>query len=248
MHYFEDKKHRIQADMALRIGKIALQYSRIPLPPDQDFTDTLHLCLLQNLLTNCHELIDAMAQNNGEDLGLKVPLLQKADWGLDDVEIREDSFEGNLTVEVFLTHLRNAMSHPTGTDLDARFPSTGYSSLPDASGMIQAIGFCNSPDTSYNSPRIWPNNRRHQADHYLDVNQRHNQRRPWGTIPADVRIDSVGHNQFVMVRFGEPYARVFLVVVTTYQIRSLVRGLANLLAQPAIDHWNGKSIINIIAA
>jgi hypothetical protein len=51
-----------------------------------------------------------------------------------------------------------------------------------------------------------------------------------------------------MIRFGESYARVCLVVVTTYQLRSLVIGLANLLAQPAIDHWNGKSIINIIAA
>lgn len=248
MHYFEDAKHRIQADMALRIGKIALQYSRNPLTPDQDFTETLHLCLLQNLLTNCKELMDAMVHNNGEDLGLKVPLSEKADWGLDAVEIREDSFEGNLTVEVLLNHLRNAMSHPTGTDLDAKFPSSGYNSLPDAAGMIRAIGFCNSPDTRNNSPRIWPNHKRHQADSYLAGNQRFSPKSPWSTIPPDVQIESVGHNQFGMIRFVEPYARIFVVVLTTGQLRSLVLGLSNLLAQPVNNHWNGKTIINIIAA
>jgi hypothetical protein len=42
--------------------------------------------------------------------------------------------------------------------------------------------------------------------------------------------------------------RVFLVTLTTVQLKALVLNLSNLLAQPAIDHWDGKSVRPIIAA
>ena len=246
MMYYKDEKHRIQADMALRIGKIAVQYSRITVPPEQDFTDTLHLCLLQTLLTNCKELIDSMARENGEELGLKVPLSEMYGWGLNPNQVNEYSFEGDLTVEIFLIHLRNAMSHPTGTDLDAKSPSTGYNSLPTASCMIRSFGFCNSHDTANNKPLFWSNER--FANRYLTDNQRISRKSPWNMIPSDVQIGTTSYNRFGMFRFGEPYARIFLAVLTTDQLLSLLLGLANLLAQPAIDHWNGKTIVNIIAA
>ena len=249
MNYFEDEKHRIQADMALRIGKIAYQYSQLDLPPEQNFTDTLHLCLLQNLLTNCEALMAAMARENGEDLGLKVPLSEMTDWGLDSVDIRDDSFESSLTVEVFLIHLRHAMSHPTGTDIDARFPSTGYHSIPDAAGMIEAIGFCNSPDTRNNRPSSFPSEK--AARGYLERNQGSSPRNPWNQIPGDVEVGEMAHprgNQFGLFRYGEPYARVFSVVLSTNQLRSLVLGLSNLLAQPAREHWDGHSILEVVAA
>jgi hypothetical protein len=246
MNYWEDDKHRIQADIALRIGKIALQYSKLDLPPDQDFTDTLHLCLLQNLLTNCKELVEAMARDNGEELGLKVPLSQMPDWGLMPEVVSEDSFEGTSTIEELLVHLRNAMSHPTGTNLDARFPSTGYNTLPDTSRMIRAIVFCDSPDTNDNCPLNWQN--RQYAIDYLTRVQRPSRRCPWNTVPSDVQIAQAGYNGFGMFRFGKPYARVFVVVLTTHQLRSLIIGLSNLLAQPAREYWDGKSITNLIAA
>lgn len=252
MHYFEDKKHRIQADIALRIGKIAVQYSHLLLPPEQSFKDTLHLCLLQNLLTNCKELMEVMTLEGDEELGLKVPLLDLPNWGLNAVEIRKDSFEGSLTVEVLLIHLRNSMSHPTGTDLNAPFSSTGYNSIPDSSGMIGAIGFCNSPDTEKNRPRMWTNEK--AANNYLQKCQRLSSKSPWCTIPSDVYIGQVGYNRFGMYRYDRQYrcdrqfAREFLVILTTEQLHSLVLNLSNLLAQPAIAQWDGKSIRNIVAA
>jgi hypothetical protein len=246
MNYWEDDKHRIQADMALRIGKIALQYSTLDLPPDQDFTDTLHLCLLQNLLTNCKELVEAMARDNGEELGLKVPLSLMSDWGLGPDVVHEDSFEGTSTVEELLVHLRNAMSHPTGTNLDARFPSTGYNSLSDSSKMIRAIGFCDSPDTKDNRPLSWQIKER--AIDYLKICQRPSRKYPWNMVPSDVQIAQSGHNGFGMFRFGQPYARVFVVVLTAHQLRSLIIGLSNLLAQPAREYWDGKTVTKLIAA
>lgn len=246
MNYWEDDKHRIQADMAFRIGKIALQYARILLPPKENYSDSLNLCLLQNLLTNCKELMNAMSLDNGDELGLKVSLSDMPDWGLGSVELREDSFEGSLTVEVFLTHLRNAMSHPTGTNLDAQFPSTGYNSIPETSGLIGAIGFCNSPDTKDNKPRFWKD--REKANAWLRQNQKPSVMTPWAVIPHDVSIESFGYNRFGLFRFGEPYARLFVTILTTGQLRSLVLGLSNLLAQPALKYWDGKSVTNLFAA
>ncbi|MFZ9938007.1 MAG: hypothetical protein ACO3JG_13270 [Luteolibacter sp.] len=230
--------------MALRIGRIAMQYSKLDLPPKQNYRDTLNLCLLQNLLTHCKELTDEMARENGEELGLKVPLSEMTEWGLDEVEIRENAFEGNLTVEVLLTHLRNAVSHPTGTNLEAEFPSTGYNSISDLSGMIARIGFCNSPDTKYNRPKSWRT--RDLAEKQLANLQRSGN--PWNYVPHDVSIGSSIRYGICMHREGYPYARIFVAVFTIGQLNRLLLGLANLLAQPARDHWDGRSTADVIAA
>ena len=234
MHYHQQNGHRIEADLALRIGKIARQYDAIVLPVEQKFTDTLHLCLLQNLLTNCHELLKAMDREEGESLGLRAPLSAKSDWGLDSVEITTWDFAEEQDLATFLQHLRNAMSHPTGTNPKAKFPSTGYNSLPNESGMIQAIAFCDSPDIRNNRPKTFPNK---------DLAEKCFQSR----LPS-VSIELDRRNQYGLFCKGEPYARVFLAVLTTDQLRSLVLGLANLLAQPTRENWDGKHVIDLIAA
>jgi hypothetical protein len=244
MKYFEDEKNRIQADMAYRVGMIQMQYQSLHVSQGAKFEDTLNLCLLQNLLTNCHELMSSMARENGEELGLKVPLSTMATWGIDAIEIQNDSFEGDLTVEVFLNHLRNAMSHPTGTKIDANFPSSGYNSIADSIGQIGAIGFCNSPDTEANLPRNW-SNQQHAAQ-YLLSGQR--SKYPWKRIPQDVKIEPLSSTEFGMFRLGYPYARIFLAVLNRKQLHMLVYSLSNLLAQPVRDCWDGRSVIKIIAA
>lgn len=233
MNYWEDSKHRIQADMALRIGQIALQYSRLNLPPRENFTDTLHLCLLQNLLTNCKELLNAMNRNGGDHLGLHVPVCEMSDWGIDGIKITRYSFDAPLTVAEFLTHLRNAMSHPTGTDLAVDYSSSGYNSIPSVSGMIEAIAFCDSPDTRNNRPRDWPTQTA-VSKHFR-------------TLPSGVQIKRVD-DAFRVFCEGHPYVREFLAILTTNQLRDLVRNLSNLLAQPAKDYWDGKTVTRIIAA
>lgn len=244
MKYFEDNKHRIQADMAYRIGMISLQYEKLSLAEDKQFPDTLNLCLLQNLLTGCRELIAAMTQENGEELGLKIPLSEMSEWGLDAVEIHNDSFEGNLLVEILISHLRNAMSHPTGTDIYAQFPSTGYNSIADAKDRIKAIAFCDSPDTKFNTPKTW--NNQSAAQEYLKNSQRAVE--AWKKIPRDVSIAQVGYSKFGMFRFGYQYARIFMASFTTQQLQKFVLGLSNLLAQPVTDSWDGRSVIKVVAA
>jgi hypothetical protein len=234
MHYHQQNGHRIEADLALRIGKIARQYDTINLSVEQKFTDTLHLCLLQNLLTNCSELLNAMDREDGELLGLRSPLSAKADWGLDAVEIRTWDFDEEYDLATFLKHLRNAMSHPTGTDPDARFPSSGYNSLPNEAGMIEAVVFCDSPDIKNKRPKTWPTK---------DLAEKECRSR----LPG-VSISLDRQNRYGLFCDGDIYARVFLVVLTTDQLRSLVLGLANLLAQPTIENWDGRQVIDLIAA
>jgi hypothetical protein len=63
MEYYRDPKNLIQADMAYRLGVIAGQYSDLSLPKDKNFSSTLDVCILQNLLTNCVTLLDAMSRH-----------------------------------------------------------------------------------------------------------------------------------------------------------------------------------------
>ncbi|NQX01287.1 hypothetical protein HQ447_11565 [bacterium] len=199
MEYYHQEKFKITADLALRIGRIAQQYEDFRMPPDRDYEVTLNLCLLQTLLTQCNELMRKMGRRGGPDLGLHVPIDQSG-WGLEEVVPEPDDFEGPLTVARFLKHLRNAMCHPTDFNPNARIPSSGYTSVPDGSGMLRKVVFCDSPG-------------------------------------------SVGGSQM-----SGSSARVFLVALTTFQLKALVLNLANLLAQPAREYWDGKSVINLIAA
>lgn len=58
MEYFRDVQARIQADLAYRLGIISRQYASFQLLPEKNFAVSLDLCILQNLLTNCIELIN----------------------------------------------------------------------------------------------------------------------------------------------------------------------------------------------
>jgi hypothetical protein len=242
MNYYQDDKHRIQADMAYRIGKICLQYEQIPQPPKTDFAITLNLCLLQNLLTHCIELLDQMSKPKRRALGLSVKLGSDATWGLDQIEIIRNTFEDNLTVAQFLRHIRNGLSHPTGTDKDSSFSSTGYNSLKDDHDNIRALFFSSSPDTKKNQPKRFDT--LEKAEAYLDKHVRGAAKKSYGNVTAAPNEDGT----YGLYQEGKTFARQFSCVLTCSQIKNLVLGLSNLLAQPVIKHWDGETITNIIAA
>src|SRR5437762_3545132 len=50
-----------------------------------------------------------------------------------------------LTSSVFIEHIRNALSHPTYPEKSPRHPSTGYTTMPDGSGIISRLCFIDSP-------------------------------------------------------------------------------------------------------
>jgi len=63
MEYFRDPQNQIQADIAHRLGVIANQYRTLSAPAEEDYSVTLDVCILQNLLTTCTELRKSMLRN-----------------------------------------------------------------------------------------------------------------------------------------------------------------------------------------
>src|SRR5471032_997178 len=145
MEYFRDPKNQIQADIAYRLGMIANQYRTSRSPAEEDFSVTLDVCILQNLLTTCTELLKSMSRKEEQVKYLTADIEKAPVWGLRPNMI-ENTFRGQLTSEVVFRRLRNALSHPTALDLNGRFPSSGYTTIPDVSGTIRRYCFVNSPD------------------------------------------------------------------------------------------------------
>ena len=238
MEYFRDPENQIQADIAYRLGMIANQYRTSRAPAEEDFSVTLDVCILQNLLTTCTELLKSMSRNERKayltaDIGTGLA------WGLRPDMISVNTFDGKLTGEVVLKRLRNALSHPTALNLSDTFPSSGYTTVPDGSGTIHQYCFVNSPDTKRSGhPKTF--SRREEAERRLE------QARGDGDMPKDVGV--IGYvDQFCFGRGDEPFARIFKIHLTGEEIHALVIGLSNHLAQPKEKDWDGVTVARLVA-
>lgn len=134
---------------------IANRYRTLSAPAEEDFSVTLDVCILQNLLTTCTELLKSMKANEGQANYLTADIEMGLAWGLRPEMIALNTFDGRLTGDVVLKRLRNALSHPTALDVDAEFPSSGYTTIPDGSGTIRRYCFVNSPDTKRGHPKTF---------------------------------------------------------------------------------------------
>lgn len=137
--------YKKQADLACRISKIASAYDSLAQNSDSDvYEATLHLCLLQNLLTSCYQM-----WNDGyRDQGLLREEIRvtASSWGLTKVMI-ESRFGKPLTHGFVLEQMRHAVSHPClWTQQTADRPRSGYRSINPVLGKITKYQFINSPD------------------------------------------------------------------------------------------------------
>lgn len=239
MEYFRDPNNRIQADLAYRLGCVSRQYAMLQLPPDQNFAISLDVCILQNLLTNCVELVKAMSRHERRASYFRRGLSDSPPWGLSPRMIISNSFRNScVTAEDVLHHLRNAMSHPTCVNADEIFPSTGYTTRPGPSNMIDRFVFVASPDTKHNRPRIFKD--RESADEHIRRGKRE------GSMHDDVEA-APHEGAFTLMRAGKPYARLCIIEMTTSQLHALVLGLSNHLAQPIQEAWDGHTISQLFA-
>ena len=237
MEYFRDPRNQIQASIAYRLGMIANQYRAFPIPAKKDFSVTLDVCILQNLLTTCTELLKSMARNEHKASFLTANIEESAVWGLRPDMIEINTFVGKLTGEVVLKRLRNALSHPCELNIHDVFPSTGYTTL-DESDTICRFCFVNSPDTMKGRPKSFDED---EARRQLDKLIRE------GEMPKDVDIIRDERGGFCFGRSGKPFARVFKIYLTVEEIHALVIGLSNHLAQPSQESWDGSTITLLVA-
>jgi len=238
LEYYRDPKNRIQADFAFRLGIIARPYSGLSLPENENFSSTLDVCILQNLLTNCVTLLDAMSKNERKGCYLTADIASTELWGLNPEMVQFNTFRARpLTAAVVLRHIRNALSHPTSLDPEETFPSAGYTTIPDRSGRIQQYCFVSSPDVKENRPKTFPTEEKARA--YL--------RNESGDMPEDITIITDNIGGLSLGRNGNPFARVFKIHLTSREIHELVMGLSNDLAQPIQDSWDGSTIAKLVA-
>ena len=132
--YWRESKGYIQSDLAYRLGKMILQYdAAYPISSVGNYNSSLYLSALQTLITTCNELIhnnDFEFPHLDRYYNICTPISERNQFGLHQRMIIENTFgNGKLKCSVFLNHLRNAMSHPTITDHEAKDAGTGYTSL-----------------------------------------------------------------------------------------------------------------------
>jgi hypothetical protein len=245
MEYSRYPENQIQADIAYRLGMIANQYRTRCVPAEEDYSVTLDVCILQNLLTTCTELLNSMTRHERRASYLTADIEKASVWGLRPDMIAINTFRGQLTVDVVLRRLRNALSHPTPLDLDDPFPSSGYTTIPDGSRTIRRYCFVNSPDTGRD--RDTKRGRPKMFSTEKEAKDELVRARRGGDMPADVGIISNEDGKLCFGRGDKPFARVFKIYLTGEEIHALVIGLSNHLAQPIQEAWDGVTVTSLVA-
>ncbi len=244
MEYFRDEKNRIQAGFALNAGKLLFQYrNTLPqLHPDQRYEATLAVCVLQSLLTNCSELLEAMGRDRRQkDLWDAVIPDVPNRWGLKRSFIKQNTFPCELTYAIFVSHLRNALSHPTSTEKKQNLPSTGYTTINNGSNVITAFLFTDSPwvDRGDLVSRFLSNDAT-KVEESLKVFKRKNR-------DDTLRVDRLEGGKFTVFSGDQPYYPVFEAEIPLSSLMEIALELSNYLAQPVQDQWNGKQISQLVA-
>lgn len=157
----------IRAGLAQNAHRLLTQYSELDLPEERRYDVTLCLCVTQMLLANSVEL--AIATNNDKKRAkwlepLEAPVARVLEYP---GAIEEDSFpDGNLDTLRFLTHLRNALSHPRMTHTNPP-TTTGYTTNSDQLGVITSVTFTDSPDYNNKGTEKPVDSREHKGKPYI---------------------------------------------------------------------------------
>lgn len=128
-----------------------------------------------------------------------------------------------------ITHLRDALSHPTILDLDSDYVSTGYTTLDPDRGEITKFAFVSSPDVRRGHPK-----------YYDDRTAAQLQLKESG-YPSDKYIKELNNAgiKYQIWSKDSPYVRVFQIDISIDCIKTLFTGLSNHLAQPVLPDWDG---------
>lgn len=241
MEYFREPKNRIQAGFALNAGKLLFQYQRYAetLSPASRFEATLTICVLQSMLTNCEELLNSMG--HAQKLDWAEPLTDIPHrWGLKRDFVIRDTYPVQLTPERFMSHLRDSMSHPTSPDRSPELPSTGYTTITNSTGLITAFRFTNSPWIDRGRYFSHYANKKEETvlEKIASFEKKYNFR---------LEVSRNENGLFQPMHDGQPYLPVFISEIPVSGLIRIATELSNYLAQPTQEHWNGKTVKQLVA-
>ncbi len=143
-----------------------------------------------------------------------------------------------MTIDLYIDHLRNALSHPTHLDLSKNYPSTGYTTIEDGSHIIKAFVFIDSPDTKNNSYKEYPD---------FGVAEKNLNKMPKTKNIKITKILNSGVKYILTMDDEKPFVRIFEIHLNVDELRSLVLNLSNYLAQPIKNDWDGVSVVPLVA-
>lgn len=239
MEYYKDPKNQIYADLAYRLGRIIVQYEKISIR-EEKFETTLYIAVLQSLMTNCCEYVRQMIREKKNDPIFKKEI-ELATWGLMKNCWVKNSFNEELNLENFITRMRNSVSHPTIIDINSAYPSTGYTTLLDNSKIIKKFRFVNSPDTKNNRIKIFQSEK--QIIEYINKNK--------NEFPVDINFKAQKDRdglRYYLISNSKEFARISIIDLTVSELGTFVKNLANYLAQPIQENWDGYTIIDLLVA
>lgn len=242
VEYFREPNNRIQAGFALNAGRLMVQYQEMAgsLPKASRYEATLAICVLQSLLTNCSELLDSMKRHLKEVWMEQLPDIPHK-WGLKRGFVTLDTFPAPLTYERFIEHLRNAVSHPTTPDKKPKLPSTGYTTIPGSSGIIEAFRFTDSPWVS----RGEDHSRYVHRDQTKMAKELDKFNKKYG-CHLEALLNDKGAYQ--AMHDGQPYRPFFVAEIPLDGLIRIALELSNFLAQPTQERWDGRTVHQLLAS
>lgn len=253
MQYFQEEQNKIRAGFALNAGRLIAQYTKVieNFPANEHYDVTLAICILQALSTNCSELIDEMKKNNDSfrDLwGKRVPDLHPK-LGLKGAVVEKHTFYEDLTYGAYITHIRNGLCHPTFSKPSELYETTGYTTRASHNDVISNVIIIDSPWVCRGkllSKYVNGNETKINAilNTYIDSNSIYREK----MTELEVAKNINGKFQIYKSSPHEPYYPIFKANFPIQSLNSLARNLANYLAQPAIDGWNGQEIRELCVA
>lgn len=245
--YYRDPENRIRADFALRAGRLLSQYLSVSgsFAPSQRYEATLTICVLQALLTQCTELIKEMSAEDRSEWRQTVTDVPTR-WGLRRGFVKEDTWPEPLTYERFLTSLRNACSHPTGASQTSFPASTGYTTIPGPTGKVEAFEFVDSPSVQKGTIQR-PFISKNKEDVEIQCQKSTadwNKHNPHSEAFFEVvRV----RDRYQLFKEGQPYIRLLRVKIGLTELTGIVSFVANYLAQPTQEFWDGKTVSPLVA-
>jgi hypothetical protein len=228
----KDNKHlQVYAGIANRIGLLSEQYERISkgLQENQKYEVTLHLCLLQTLLTNVVEQLDnEFGLGEWDDSYFRRPLRDKSaskKIGLCSKMITS-SWDKGITILEVLRYMRNSLSHPTKTLPSTRpHPSTGYTVNEGEDGTIKSIELVVGRHNKDNDFRRFYS--KDKAEQYIEDNRLNDVSVASSDVPPC----------YYLVKNGKIFAPTYRMKMKYSDLILLVRKLSLLLSQPLLENW-----------
>ncbi len=238
----------IQADFARHAAELLCQYEALTtraspvVTGDHEprFEGTLTVCVLQALITQCTELLSYLeAQKLTRDFFDHDVGSEPHPWGLSGAFVTEDSFPGPLTLKRLLTHMRNAVSHPTFGSPRSDFVPTGFTTTGAPGAAIDTYRFTDSPWVK-NGKRFYRGFL--PAEPEKDVRGRAKQFHRECQVKDYLSIIPATGGGFDLARHGEIYWPVFQIELPLFELRKFALELANYLAHKTLSDWDGRTI------